>query len=200
MYASDPTMLAFASGNMVRTLAPTKAGVYRINYGCYVAGNPRLVAEATIVVTVLPGGANQPPVPVTLTGRVLSGQTVAIGFDDYGIDPDGDAVRLDQVLTQPKSGSAAVSGDGKSISYTSVAGFSGQVEFGYRVVDSEGAVGVGVVRIGVLTRPSILPHHVHRLRRGSGRSGQSDPGAGIGQRHRSQRWHADHHRGEAQHS
>ena len=150
VYASDPAVLAFASGNLVRTLAPTKAGVYRINYGCYVAGNPRLVAEATIVVTVLPGGANQPPVPVTLTGRVLSGQTVAIGFDDYGIDPDGDAVRLDQVLTQPKSGSAAVSGDGKSISYTSVAGFSGQVEFSYRVVDSEGAVGVGMVRIGVL--------------------------------------------------
>lgn len=150
VYASDPNMLAFASGNLVRTLAPAKPGVYRINYGCYVAGNPRLVAEATLVVTVLPAGANQPPVPVTLTGRVLSGQTVAIGFDDYGIDPDGDAVRLDQVITQPKSGSAAVSGDGKSISYTSVAGFSGQVEFSYRVVDSEGAVGVGMVRIGVL--------------------------------------------------
>lgn len=148
--SSDPTVLAFASGNLVRILAPTKAGVYRINYGAYVAGNPRLVAEATIVVTVLDGGVNQPPVPVTLSGRVLSGQTIAIRFDDYGIDPDGDAVRLDQVLSQPRSGSAAVSSDGDSISYTSVAGFSGQIEFSYRVVDSQGAVAIGTVRIGVL--------------------------------------------------
>lgn len=148
--SSDPTVLAFASGNLVRILAPTKAGVYRINYGAYVAGNPRLVAEATIVVTVLEGGVNQPPVPVTLSGRVLSGQTIAVRFDDYGIDPDGDAVRLDQVLSQPRSGSAAISSDGDSISYTSVAGFSGQVEFTYRVIDSQGAVAVGTVRIGVL--------------------------------------------------
>ena len=148
--ATDPTVLAFASGNLVRMLAPTKAGVYRISYGAYVAGNPRLVAEATIVVTVIAGGVNQPPVPVTLSGRVLSGQTIAMRFDDYGIDPDGDAVRLDQVLSQPRSGSAAVSSDGDSITYTSVAGFSGQVEFTYRAVDSEGAVGIGTVRVGVL--------------------------------------------------
>ena len=149
--STEPTALAFASGNLVRTLAPATPGSYRITYAVYVAGSPSLAADATVRVTVLPDSENRAPRPQTLTGRVLSGQVVEIGFDDLGVDPDGDSVRLDRVLTQPQRGSAAISADGRSITYTSVAGDKGgQVSFRYRVVDSQGATGEGAVRVGVL--------------------------------------------------
>ena len=82
-----------------------------------------------------------------------------IPFDQFGVDPDGDVVALDRIMTQPKStstgeaipsGAASVSADGKSIVYTSVPGFRGQISFTYRVIDGAGATGVGTVRIGVL--------------------------------------------------
>lgn len=149
--STDPAALAFASGNLVRTLAPTRPGAYRITYAVSVAGSPNLSADGTVRVTVLPVTENRPPRPQALTGRVLSGQSVEIGFDDLGVDPDGDSVRLDRVLSQPERGAAAISADGRSITYTSVAGDSGgQVDFRYRVVDSQGATGEGTVRVGVL--------------------------------------------------
>ncbi|MFT4109856.1 Ig-like domain-containing protein [Propionicimonas sp.] len=149
--STEPSALAFASVNLVRTLAPATPGSYRITYSVFAYGSPDLAADATVHVTVLAGEENRAPRPGTLTGRVLSGESVEIGFDDLGIDPDGDAVRLDRVLTQPARGSAAVSADGRSIVYTSVAGDEGgQVAFGYRVLDSRGATGEGTVRVGVL--------------------------------------------------
>lgn len=149
--STEPTALAFASGDLVRTLAPATPGVYQITYSVYVSGSPKLAADGTIRVTVLPDTENRAPRPRTLTGRVLSGQSVEVPFDDLGIDPDGDSVSLDRVVSQPKRGSAAISADGRSITYTSVAGDSGgQVEFRYRVVDSQGAPEEGLVRIGVL--------------------------------------------------
>ncbi|MGC3994168.1 MAG: Ig-like domain-containing protein [Propionicimonas sp.] len=151
VHSTEPTALAFASGNLVRTLAPATPGSYRITYSVFAYGSPDLAADATVRLTVLADEENRAPRPPALTGRVLSGETVEIGFDDLGVDPDGDAVRLDRVLTQPARGSASVSADGRSIVYTSVTGDEGgQVAFTYRVVDSQGATGEGTVRVGVL--------------------------------------------------
>jgi large repetitive protein len=150
---TDQNALAFASGNVIRTLAPSAPGHYQISYGVYSSGNPRLVSDATVKVTVLANTDNRAPAPQTLSGRVFSGQSTTIGFDDFGIDPDGDAVRLQRILTQPATGSAAISADGTGIVYTSAPGAAGgQVEFTYQVVDSYGATGVGVVRVGVLNQ------------------------------------------------
>ena len=148
--SSSPDALAFASGSRLRYLAPSRPGQYEIEYAIFSAGAPALGDTATVRVTVLPADANRAPRPTTLEGRVLSGQAVSIPFRDFGVDPDGDAVVLEQLETQPASGSAALSADGASIVYTSVPGFQGQVSFRYRVRDGDGATGVGTARVGVL--------------------------------------------------
>ncbi len=142
--------LAFASGGVLRYLAPETPGEYVVQYGVFATGAPALADTAEVRILVQSDDANRDPLPETLEGRVPSGQTTTVSFDSFGIDPDGDAVELDAVLTQPESGAASISADGASIVYSSVAGFRGQVSFLYRVVDAAGATGVGTVRIGVL--------------------------------------------------
>nr|WP_246318714.1 Ig-like domain-containing protein [Leifsonia psychrotolerans] len=146
--------LAFASGSTLRYLAPQTAGQYELRYTISVAGSPDLVDSTTVAVTVLPAGENRAPRPHTLTARVLSGESVRVPFDAFGVDPDGDAVALDRVLTQPASGTATLSATGDAILYSSVKGFKGAVDFAYRVRDSSGETGTALVRIGVLDRQS----------------------------------------------
>jgi len=146
--ASDA--LAFASAGVLRYLAPSTPGSYEVSYRVATTGAPSLWDEATVRVTVLGDDANRPPVPETLQGRVLSGGTTTIPFTAFGVDPDGDAVTLDRVVSQPDRGTAAVSPDGLSLVYSSVPGDRGQVSFRYRVSDASGATGEGTVRIGIL--------------------------------------------------
>ncbi|KZE35603.1 Ig-like domain-containing protein [Microbacterium sp. T32] len=142
--------LAFASGGVLRYLAPTTPGTYEVRYRVYTTGTPSLWDEATVRITVLGPEANRAPIPDTLQGRVLSGGTTTIPFHGFGVDPDGDAVALDRIVNQPDRGTASISADGASIVYSSVPGDRGQVSFRYRVVDPSGATGEGTVRIGVL--------------------------------------------------
>ncbi|MDQ1123361.1 Ig-like domain-containing protein [Microbacterium trichothecenolyticum] len=146
--ASDA--LAFASAGVLRYLAPTSPGTYEVTYRVYTTGAPTLWDEATVRITVLGDEANRAPLPDTLEGRVLSGGTTTIDFRGFGIDPDGDAVTLDRIATQPDRGTASVSPDGSSIVYSSIPGDRGQISFRYRVSDTAGATGEGTVRIGVL--------------------------------------------------
>lgn len=146
--ASDA--LAFASGGVLRYLAPTTPGAYEVTYRVYTTGTPALWDEATVRITVLGAEANRAPLPETLQGRVLSGGTTTIDFQAFGVDPDGDAVSLDRIVAQPDRGTASVAPDGSSIVYSSVPGDRGQVSFRYRVSDPSGATGEGTVRIGIL--------------------------------------------------
>jgi large repetitive protein len=146
--------LAFGTPRLVRYLAPSDPGTYAISYTIFRVGFPEMTDSARIVVTVLGSDTNAAPVPRTLEGRVLSGATVSIPFDAFEIDPDGDAVTLDRILTQPASGSAAISADGDAIVYTSRAGTSGQDVFSYQVRDALGATGTAEVRIGILDAQS----------------------------------------------
>ena len=146
--------LAFASGSMVRYLAPSVAGHYELRYTISIAGSPELVDTATVSIEVLPVGENRAPLPHTLTARVLSGESIRIPFDAFGVDPDGDEVTLDRVLGQPASGTASISATGDAIVYSSVKGFKGAIEFGYRVRDAGGETGEARVRVGVLDRQS----------------------------------------------
>jgi hypothetical protein len=148
--SSSPDALAFAGGDVLRYLAPTEPGQYAIEYAVYTTGAPALADAATVRVEVLPDDANRAPLPETLEGRVLSGQSTVVEFDGFGMDPDGDVVSLDRIVGQPESGSATISADGESILYSSVAGYRGQASFRYRVVDAFGEAGEGIVRIGVL--------------------------------------------------
>ncbi|MEV7694156.1 Ig-like domain-containing protein [Microbacterium sp. NPDC089189] len=146
--------LAFATGRLVRYLAPTEPGTYTVGYSIYRMGFPDMTDTARVTITVVPGDANAAPVPRTLVGRVLSGATVSIPFDRFAVDPDGDAVALDRIVAQPERGSATISAEGDAILYSSAPGDSGQVGFTYQVRDAQGATGVAEVRVGVLDAES----------------------------------------------
>lgn len=148
--SSSDDALAFASGEVLRYLAPTEPGEYDIRYSVFTTGAPALADTAIVRVRVLADDTNRAPVPDTLEGRVLSGQSTLIEFDGFGMDPDGDVVTLDRIVEQPERGAAAISADGASIVYSSVPGDSGQASFRYRVVDAFGEAGEATVRIGVL--------------------------------------------------
>ncbi|WP_062304069.1 Ig-like domain-containing protein [Demequina subtropica] len=148
--ASDGDGLAFAAGSIVRILAPDAPGTYRIPYASYVLGYPSQRDTATVVVTVTDGLDNAAPTPEDMAGRASSGEEVRLAFDGTGIDPDGDEVRLDAVVTQPTNGAARVSADGTALVYTSVAGFAGQDAFEFRVVDARGRAATATARIGVV--------------------------------------------------
>ncbi|MFT4214386.1 MAG: Ig-like domain-containing protein [Microbacterium sp.] len=149
--SSSADALAFASGDTMRYLAPDEPGNYTIGYRAFTTGAPSLGDIATVHVQVVGDETNRQPLPARLSGRVLSGLSTTIAVDSFGMDPDGDVVRLESIVSQPEHGSAVISADGTSIVYTSVAGTSGQDAFTYRVVDPSGAAGVGTVRIGVLS-------------------------------------------------
>lgn len=148
--SSTPDALAFASGDLLRYLAPQEPGEYSIDYSVFTTGAPALADTAKVRVSVLGDEANRAPAAETLEGRVLSGQSTLIAFDDFGTDPDGDVVTLDRIVTQPERGSATISPDGTAILYSSVPGDRGQVSFRYRVIDALGQSGEGTVRVGVL--------------------------------------------------
>jgi len=142
--------LAFGAGSRVRYLAPNTPGTYTITYQTYVLGYPAQRAQAQVVVTVLDEPTNSAPMPRPLTGRVAAGQSVRLQFDGTGIDPDGDRVVLNRVEDQPSSGFATVSAGGRSIIYTSIPGFSGQVTFTYSVIDARGQTAIGTATVGVI--------------------------------------------------
>ena len=146
--------LAFGTPQLVRYLAPQQPGTYAVSYTVFRVGFPELVDSARIVLTVLGADTNAAPVPRTLEGRVLSGSSVSIPFDGYGVDPDGDSVTLDRILSQPANGSAAISATGDAIVYTSKPGTSGQDAFTYQVRDALGATGTAQVRVGILDAQS----------------------------------------------
>ena len=102
--ANAADALAFASGTVLRYLAPSEPGVYPIDYRIYASGSPALADMATVRVTVVSDESNRAPRPQTLEGRVLSGQATTIPFDGFGADPDGDAVQLDLITSQPGRG------------------------------------------------------------------------------------------------
>ncbi|WP_062313361.1 Ig-like domain-containing protein [Demequina rhizosphaerae] len=142
--------LAFAAGPLVRILAPDSPGTYRIPYASYVLGFPSQRDTGVIVVTVTDGSENAAPTPRDLAVRASSGEEVRLEFDGTGLDPDGDEVRLDAVVTQPGEGAARVSADGAALVYASVAGFAGQDEFDFRVIDARGRTATATARVGVV--------------------------------------------------
>ncbi|MDJ0347734.1 Ig-like domain-containing protein [Cryobacterium sp. PH29-G1] len=146
--------LAFAAGGQLRYLAPDEPGSYELAYSVYTAGAPELIDSAVVSVEVLADGENTAPQPHTLYGRVLSGEAIEIPFDSFGIDPDGDTVVLDRVLSQPARGTASINATGDAIVYSSPLDFHGAIEFEYRVRDTVGATGLALVRIGVLDQRS----------------------------------------------
>lgn len=140
--------LLFASGNVLRYLAPKKTGDFTAVY--QISDPNGQVAEAQVKISVREAVAatNNPPVPATVTARVLAGEKVRIPIPLTGIDPDGDSVQLLGQASNPSKGSVSEVGpdyiDFRAGDYS-----AGTDSFTYSVIDSLGARAIGTVRIGI---------------------------------------------------
>jgi hypothetical protein len=140
--------LLFASGNQLRYLAPQKTGDFTAVY--QVSGPDGQVAQAQVKIAVREANAatNNPPVPETVTARVLAGATVRIPIPLTGIDPDGDSVQLLGQETAPLKGSVTTVGP-DYLDYQAGDYSAGTDSFTYTVVDALGARATGIVRVGI---------------------------------------------------
>ena len=140
--------LLFASGNVLRYLAPDKTGDFTAVYS--VSDTHGQVAQAQVKIAVREPvvATNNPPVPTTVTARVIAGGTVRIAIPLTGIDPDGDSVQLLGQATNPDKGSVTTVG-ADYIDYLAGSYSAGTDSFTYTVIDSLGARATGIVRVGI---------------------------------------------------
>ncbi|MBX3067753.1 MAG: tandem-95 repeat protein [Cryobacterium sp.] len=140
--------LLFASGNVLRYLAPQTPGDFSATYTVSGPDGQSAQGEVHISVREKSDATNRAPTPNVVIGRVLAGQTVTIRIPLTGIDPDGDSVQLIGQETNPEKGSVTISGTDSFI-YEAGAYSAGTDEFNYTVIDDLGARATGTVRIGI---------------------------------------------------
>ena len=145
---------AFVSGQTVRYQAPTTAGQYSVSYSISDKWQQTAVATVTFVVTPK-NGKDQAPDPSPLTVRAFAGSSIPVNVPLDGIDPDGDSVTLDGIVSQPALGRIA-SSDSTSFTYEAYPGSGGTDTFTYKVTDTYGKSAIGTVRVGVIPRPTSL--------------------------------------------
>lgn len=140
--------LLFASGNVLRYLAPNKTGDFTAVYA--VSGPDGQTAQAQVKIAVREANiaTNNPPVPQTVIARVFAGSTVRIKIPLTGIDPDGDSVQLLGQESSPEKGSVIATG-ADYFDYLAGDYSAGTDSFTYTVVDSLGARATGIVRVGI---------------------------------------------------
>ncbi|MEO8262756.1 MAG: Ig-like domain-containing protein [Pseudolysinimonas sp.] len=140
--------LLFVTGDRLRYLAPQTAGNYSAVYT--IAGPDGQTAEARVDIAVreVDVATNNAPTPNRVTARVLAGETVKIEIPLSGIDPDGDAVVLIGIASNPEKGSVLEVGPGY-ITYEAGDYSTGTDEFSYSVTDALGARAEGKVRVGI---------------------------------------------------
>lgn len=143
--------LLFASGRVLRYLAPDKTGNFTAAYQVTGPDGQAATALVRIAVREADPSTNNPPVPKTVTARVIAGETVRIRVPLTGIDPDGDAVQLIGQSTNPQKG-AVTSVESDTIVYQAGDYSAGTDSFTYTVIDSLGARSTGTVRVGISPR------------------------------------------------
>jgi len=143
--------LLFASGSVLRYLAPERTGNFTATYRVTGPDGQAATAVVRIAVREEDLATNNAPVPATVTARVIAGETVRISIPLSGIDPDGDSVQLLGQASNPDKG-AVVSVESDTIVYQSGDYSAGTDTFTYTVIDSLGARATGTVRVGISPR------------------------------------------------
>jgi hypothetical protein len=143
--------LLFASGKVLRYLAPLQAGNFTAAYSVTGPDGQSATALVSIAVREPDIATNNAPVPDTVTARVIAGETVQVRIPLTGIDPDGDSVQLLGQATSPQKG-AVTQADSDTIVYQAGDYSAGTDTFTYTVIDSLGARATGTVRIGISPR------------------------------------------------
>jgi len=144
--------LLFVSGDALRYLAPDSPGEFTAVYEVLgPLGLERAQATVRISVREVDESTNTPPVPRTLTARVIAGETVRIRIPVEGMDPDGDSVQLIGQETAPEKGTVVETGQ-DYLEYEAGVYSSGTDTFRYTVVDAIGARATGIIRVGISQR------------------------------------------------
>jgi hypothetical protein len=142
---------AFVSGKLVRYQAPKQPGQHSVVYGLTDKFGQKAQATVTFVVTAPDKGKDRAPKPQILTARAFAGSTIPVTVPLDGIDPDGDSVALDGIVSQPTLGRIAGS-NSTSFTYEAYPASAGTDTFTYRVKDTYGKTSTGTVRVGVIKR------------------------------------------------
>lgn len=143
--------LIFASGNVLRYLAPERTGNFTASYRVTGPDGQAATALVRIAVREADVATNNAPVPATVIARVLAGETVQVRVPLAGTDPDGDSVQLLGQASNPQKG-AVVGIENDTISYRAGDYSAGTDTFTYEVIDALGARSIGTVRIGISAR------------------------------------------------
>jgi hypothetical protein len=145
---SGDSGLLFVAGDTLRYLAPATTGNFTAVYELIGPLGQTAQAQVTIEVREPNADTNHAPVPVTVTARVIAGDTVTIDIPLDGIDPDGDSVQLLGQETSPEKGGVVAVGT-STIEYEAGVYSAGTDTFTYTVSDTLGARATGTVRIGI---------------------------------------------------
>jgi hypothetical protein len=148
---SGESGLLFASGNILRYLAPDKPGNFTASYSVSGPDGQTAQAKVNIAVREKVEATNAAPVPVTVVARVSAGEKVVVRIPLSGTDPDGDSVQLLGQETNPEKGAATPVGS-DAFSYEAGDYSAGTDSFTYTVMDALGARATGIVRIGISQR------------------------------------------------
>jgi hypothetical protein len=140
---------AFVSQDKVRFRAGDEAGTAHLVYEIEDSNGQKDSAQVTV--TIIGGEENAAPQVPDVQARVMAGKTVRVSLPLDGTDPDGDFVTLSSIAKAPGQGTAKIV-DG-FIDYTAGKDAAGFDTFAYEVTDTRGAVGRGVVRVGVAAAP-----------------------------------------------
>jgi hypothetical protein len=106
-------------------------------------------AAGTVRITVNgSNGQNRAPTATSDTATTNQATAVTINVLANDSDPDGDTLTVTGV-SQPQFGTATVSGNGQSVTYTPNADFVGDDQFTYVVSDGKGGTATGTVHVRV---------------------------------------------------
>ncbi|MEH6780403.1 MAG: Ig-like domain-containing protein [Rhodoglobus sp.] len=147
----DDSGLLFASGDVLRYLAPERTGNFTAAYQVAGPDGQSATAIVRIAVRELDAASNNPPVPPTVTARVLAGDTVRVQIPLTSADPDGDSVLLLGQATNPNKG-AVIEVDSNTFVYEAGEYSAGTDTFSYTLIDSLGARANGEITIGISPR------------------------------------------------
>ena len=124
---------------------------------------------------------NYPPVAINdITSLPMNGSiTISVLTNDT--DPEGDVLKVTAV-TAPTHGTATISSDGKTVTYTPTTGYSGSDYFSYTVSDGKGNTSTANVDINVLailSYTSVTPRPYYIIGMANGAWNNSKAGLGV---------------------
>ncbi|MEU4385511.1 Ig-like domain-containing protein [Promicromonospora sp. NPDC023805] len=140
---------AFVSEDTVRFRAGQKAEVVHAVYEVEDANGQKDSAQVTITIKDEP--ENTAPQLPDIEARVLSEGIVRIPLPLDGTDPDGDHVTLSSISAAPGKGTATIVDGAIDYQASDTTGFD---TFSYQVTDTRGAIGQGVVQVGIAAPPA----------------------------------------------